>query len=160
MKRTLLVGMIVVCLIFGIVAYANAAATTVNVTAAVNNVFSMNIAGSSVSFDMGALDPDVEVAAGTSPAITVKSNKPYSLSTKATDFSDGGTNTMAASKMSFAVSGDATVAKRAFSTSDYAITAAGARGVRTYTSALFLTPGWDTAPANYSGTITYTALQN
>jgi hypothetical protein len=158
MKRTLLVALVLVSLIFGIVAYASAASEPVTVHAMVNNVFSLGLVGNSISFDTLTSDPDVEMTAATTPVVSVKSSKLFSLYTSATDFSAAGPLAMDAEKMSYEVSGDAVVAKTVFLNTDQEITPTAVRGERSYTNTISLTPGWDVEPADYTGTITYTAL--
>jgi hypothetical protein len=79
MKRTIVIALIVVCMVFGVVAYATAATTdtgTVNVSVTPNAKITLSLSTTTVAFP--AIDPGV--ASAIMPVtVTVSSNKGYDL---------------------------------------------------------------------------------
>jgi hypothetical protein len=79
MKRTIVIALIVVCMVFGVVAYATAATTdtgTVNVSVTPNAKITLSLSTTTVAFP--AIDPGV--ASAIMPVtVTVSSNKGYNL---------------------------------------------------------------------------------
>jgi hypothetical protein len=80
MKRTIVIALIVVSMLFGVVAYATAGATTgtgtVNVSVTPNAAITLGLSTTTVAFP--AIDPGTPSAV-TSVIVTVKSNKPWGM---------------------------------------------------------------------------------
>ena len=80
MKRTMVIALVVVCMLFGVVAYATAATTdtgTVNVSVTPNALMTLTLGTTSVAFP--AIDPGV-ASAIVPVSVTVSSNKPWDMS--------------------------------------------------------------------------------
>lgn len=142
MKRVALVALMIAALVFGVVAYASGSAEDVVVTARVNPAFSMTINQNAVNF--------LDVALGSAYSdnttmITVKSNKLW-------DFSKG------------SVVAPLLVPLLTEST-DVAVGVGKSKGVTDITAKYDLNLAGDAAyeldpaPASYSATYTYTAVQ-
>jgi hypothetical protein len=173
MKRTLFVVIVVVMLLFSAVSYSFALTKDVNVTAAIGNVFSMTIGPTDpATVDFGTIaDPTLPTAGGTSPVVTVKSNKLWKFEYHApVSFtnSGGSTTPMPIDKMSWtaAVPGGSSVSPAGGAFVGTAagvytqLAAAEARGNNAYTFSYSLTPGLDYDPGDYAATVTYQATQN
>lgn len=159
MKRTALIAVTVVALVFGLVAYATAAnPETVVVTATVPSVFTMSVSTNAVSFPLTNANLETDVAASTPVVVTLKSNKIVSLAYTMTDFTAAGPLMMPMSVMKFSAAGDATVASTTAAASG-TISANIARGNRTITNSYTIQPGVTYEPATYTSNLVYTATQ-
>jgi len=129
---------------------AAAAATTgtVTVTFTILSHQVLTITGDPLTVSFGDLVPDV-ASSPASVQVKVKSNVRYDLSYTATDFTDGGSNTVPIGRLTyngtpFSNSGVLEDGKpRTTGTGD------------TYNYSYVLTVSWDDEPASYSGTVTY-----
>ncbi|MCE5202917.1 MAG: hypothetical protein ABFC80_04280 [Coriobacteriales bacterium] len=134
MKRTLVIAVAVVALVFGLVAYAGAATSgTTTVSAAVNPQMEITVPGTTTLSNVDPYTPGTGTC-----TVTGKSNKTSTLSASITK--DGFTSlesTVAAGAVSF-----------------------GKGGNLSYTDHVTGTVDWDTTGgANVSGSITYTISQ-
>jgi len=77
MKRTVLIAVLAVALVFGVVAYANAAGATVTVGATVNNKLELTIVDGDEAATLSGLPGD-GVKTDTS-SMVVRSNTPYNV---------------------------------------------------------------------------------
>lgn len=80
MKKTAIVAIVVMALVFGTVAWATALDETVLVTARISPAFSIDADAN--AFDFGTLDLGA-VESITGPTITVKSNRPWTYTEQA-----------------------------------------------------------------------------
>lgn len=132
MKRTLIIAVSVVALVFGVISYATAANTgTTTINATVANMLELTAPASA---DMGTITPDV--SATTTVALSGKSNKPATLS--------------------------ATVAKNTFTSlsSTFETAETGLRGGNiTKTDTVTGMVDYNVDPGAVSGTITYSLVQ-
>jgi len=141
MKRTVLAAVLVVAMVFGVVAYANAEDKGVEVTATVNSAWSMTI--NQIAVDFGAVAPP-NTYTDSSTAIIVKSNRPWDFSKTVVE--------------------DATIAPYLSDTTSVAIGTGLDRGVTSITATYDLDLSSDAAwavpaDATYTSNYTYTALQ-
>lgn len=155
MKRTILIAITVMALVFGLVAYAAAAtdSKTVTVTAAVPNVFSMTIDNATVNFAI--VNPEAATAGSNGVKVSLKSNKLLDLTYTMSQFADAGSLTMPQTVMSYVFNGGASTAAAASGTLGTNL----ARGNTDYTNTFTIQPGLQYDPASYTSSLIYTAVQ-
>ena len=144
MKRTAVIALVVVCMMFGVVAYATAAAQpasgSVAVSASANPKIEISLSDPSINF--GSVDPGVATPAiPIRETITVSSNKVWDLSIGFGGNAAIGSNTMGL-----------TTTLAAFTN--------GAKGFgNTYVDDYQVNVPYTTAAGALSGTVSYTATQ-
>lgn len=134
MKRTALIAVAIVALVFGMVAYANA---NVTVNATVGAKASLTMVDSDAA--LGTVLP--EASANDDVSFEVKANKDYTLSRSITD------NTFEAADFGLAVTGD--------TENDYTKTGGTAR---THTINYKITPTYNVDPGVYDGAYVYSVV--
>jgi hypothetical protein len=85
MKRTIVIALVVVGLVFGVVAYATAASQTVTVSVTPNAKLTATVTTSTVSF--GAMDPGTSSTINSATTLVVSSNKLWSFTKTVNDVS-------------------------------------------------------------------------
>lgn len=145
MKKSVLFGVLIVAMLFGVVGLAGAntvtytgpAAGTVTVTATVNPKIALTVTtpDAAQTVDFGLVDPEVTKTAAVD--LTVKSNKAYNLTVGAP-------------------AGD--VAALGFVNSLTSLTGE-AKGTNNYTDNYSITPPYTTDPNPYSVTVQYSVAQ-
>jgi hypothetical protein len=137
MKRTILIGVIVVAMVFGVVAYASAADATVNISATAQPHLTISTNVTDLTF--AGLTPEVDAAPAQTVDVTVKSNKAHSLTSVA--------------------SGEPELTIKQ-TLANHAATDL-ARGSHTFSDDVTVQLSYDAAAGHaYTGSIVYTALQN
>lgn len=133
------------------VAFAESAGVNVTVTA----LPKLEISVSTPNVSFGSLVPEVPTTISNAVAVTVKSNRPFTYSYTATDFTSG-TDTYSISILEYANAGSGSFVP--FSNSGVFETWPN-RGTKTYVYDYRITLPYDMAPGDYAATITYTAVQ-
>ncbi|MCE5190556.1 MAG: hypothetical protein LLG08_02125 [Actinomycetia bacterium] len=158
MKRTILIAITVMALVFGLVAYASGLddKKTVTVTANVPNVFSLTLSNpASVGFTV--IDPDADTSGSNLITVILKSNKKVNLTYTMTDFAGGPTNTptIPMDKMSFKFSTSTTATALPAGTLNGSVD----RGNNSYDTSFSFKPGLEYEEGTYTGSMIYTATQ-
>lgn len=161
MKKATFVLSLALALVMALGVTAYALSENVVITAVVPNVFTLSVTDPAVDFGLlTANEVEFGKTIAAANTVAVKSNKIYTLSDQMlADFSDGGTLSMPASALTYTWTGDGTGSATG-STASQTITATGARGNTAYDFDYTLTPTLNADEANYTATVTYTALQN
>lgn len=149
MKKTAIVAITVVALVFGVAAFAGAQTESVTVTAKVNPAFSMTLDANSFAFADTAPGSTQTI---TGPEVTVKSNKTYTYSLEAVTVSGPD------------AASEAAILPLQSQSESVSQGTKGARGVSkmAYDYSLDLTSdaAYDAEAGDYTFTYGYTAVQN
>ena len=164
MRKALFITTLTLVAILGATALAGAAGGTVNITASVPNVFTVGVAPTAVSFTIteASMVGNTAIAGSATPVLNVKSNKLFNTSQTCADFASTTVvpaETIPVDHMTYAVSGDATIAQTAFVNASTALVTGGGRGNKSYTNTYGLTVGLDHIADNYTTAVVYTAVQ-
>jgi len=79
MKRTIVIALIVVCMVFGVVAYATAADPSQTVTVTVKPTAFLTLTVNNSTVDFGAMTPDQVMSISKAVTLKVSSNKAWTL---------------------------------------------------------------------------------
>lgn len=150
-KLGVIIAAVVLAAGMSYVAFAESASLNVSVTA----LPKLEISVSTPSIDFGSVEPEVPVVRSNAVTVTIKSNRAFSYSYTATDFTSGSESyTIGILEYRNAGSDNFTP----FSNSGTFETWPN-RGTKSYTYDYRLMVPYDMAPGAYAATITYTAVQ-
>jgi hypothetical protein len=97
MKRTIVIALIVVCMVFGVVAYATAASQSQTVTVSVTPLAKLTATVTTSTVDFGTMNPGTSSTLNNATTLIVSSNKPWSFTKTVNDVSGIGLSTSLAS---------------------------------------------------------------